>query len=193
GDNGDAGRLLGYAFQCFCVLCDERWFFHQVTWRVSADRQFGKENEIGSQRLGSMAVFNDLRGISAEISHRGIDLAESDLHFLKCKTLGRRCHPGCICSIHLHRKCNQPSLSESLTGCRKRFYTPLFSQKTREARLAQLDRLAATVTAEAAADTLQPLRPHPQLYEISALPWLVRLSRRLGRRIGIADVPHSEW
>src|SRR5436309_9147476 len=24
-------------------------------------------------------------------------------------------------------------------------------------------------------------------------PWLERLSRRLGRRIGIADVPHSEW
>ena len=59
--------------------------------------------------------------------------------------------------------------------------------------MAQLDRLTATVPAEAGADMLPPLRPHPQLYEISTLPWLLRLSKQLGRAIGISDVPRSEW
>jgi len=59
--------------------------------------------------------------------------------------------------------------------------------------LTQLERLTETVPAEAGADTLPPLRLHPQLYEISTLPWLVRLSKQLGRRIGISEVPHSEW
>jgi len=59
--------------------------------------------------------------------------------------------------------------------------------------LAQLDRLTATVPAETGADTLPPLRLHPQLYEISTLPWLLRLSKRLGRQITISDVPRSEW
>lgn len=59
--------------------------------------------------------------------------------------------------------------------------------------MAQLDRFIATVPAETGAETLQPLRVHPQLYEISTLPWLFRLSKQLGRSIRIADVPHSEW
>ena len=37
------------------------------------------------------------------------------------------------------------------------------------------------------------MRPHPHLYEISAWPWLERLSRRSGRRITLADVPAAEW
>ncbi|PYY11841.1 MAG: alpha-amylase [Acidobacteria bacterium] len=69
----------------------------------------------------------------------------------------------------------------------------LLKDETREPRLAQLDRLAATVPAEAGADTLPPLRLHPQLYEISTLPWLLRLGKQLGRSIGISDVPHTEW
>jgi len=59
--------------------------------------------------------------------------------------------------------------------------------------LAQLDRFTATVSAEAAAETLPPLRLHPQLYEISTLPWLLRLSKQFGRSVGISGVPHSEW
>ena len=59
--------------------------------------------------------------------------------------------------------------------------------------MAQLDRFTATVPAEVGADTLPPLRFHPQLYEISTLPWLLRLSKQLGRSISISDVPHSEW
>jgi len=37
------------------------------------------------------------------------------------------------------------------------------------------------------------VRQHPHLYEISAWPWLERLSRRESRAITLADVPGAEW
>ena len=37
------------------------------------------------------------------------------------------------------------------------------------------------------------MRRHPHLYEISAWPWLERLSRREDRRVTLADVPETEW
>jgi glycosidase len=37
------------------------------------------------------------------------------------------------------------------------------------------------------------MRKHPHLYEISAWPWLERLSRREDRHITLADVPDGTW
>jgi hypothetical protein len=37
------------------------------------------------------------------------------------------------------------------------------------------------------------VRTHPHLYEISAWPWLDRLSRQEGRVVTLADVPASAW
>jgi hypothetical protein len=37
------------------------------------------------------------------------------------------------------------------------------------------------------------MRLHPQLYEISAWPWLERLSARASRRVTLATVPAEEW
>src|SRR6266851_9054538 len=37
------------------------------------------------------------------------------------------------------------------------------------------------------------MRKHPHLYEISAWPWLERLSRRENRRVTLADVPDATW
>ena len=37
------------------------------------------------------------------------------------------------------------------------------------------------------------MRPHPHLYEISAWPWLERLSRDTGTHVTLANVPHAEW
>ena len=37
------------------------------------------------------------------------------------------------------------------------------------------------------------MRPHPHLLEISAWPWLERLSREAGRLITLADVPAPCW
>jgi hypothetical protein len=37
------------------------------------------------------------------------------------------------------------------------------------------------------------MRTHPHLYEISAWPWLERLSRQADKRITLADVPAATW
>jgi hypothetical protein len=37
------------------------------------------------------------------------------------------------------------------------------------------------------------MRAHPHLYELSAWPWLERLSRRHGRYVTLGDVPADEW
>jgi len=36
-------------------------------------------------------------------------------------------------------------------------------------------------------------RPHPHLYEINTWAWLEELSAKLGRKIGLRDIPDSEW
>lgn len=59
--------------------------------------------------------------------------------------------------------------------------------------MTHLDASSTSHSIEAAGDTLPALRLHPQLYEISTLPWLLRLGKKLGRPIGIAEVPASEW
>lgn len=59
--------------------------------------------------------------------------------------------------------------------------------------MAQLYTPESTAAADTVTANLPPLRLHPQLYEISALPWLVGLRRQLGRSIQISDVPQGEW
>lgn len=41
--------------------------------------------------------------------------------------------------------------------------------------------------------TLPSLRQHPQLYEISTLQWLSKLTNKMGRRVRLGEVPISEW
>lgn len=36
-------------------------------------------------------------------------------------------------------------------------------------------------------------RPHPHLYEINTWVWLEELSAKLGRRVGLQDVPDEQW
>jgi hypothetical protein len=52
---------------------------------------------------------------------------------------------------------------------------------------------SATVPEVTAAKPFSPLRLHPQLYEISTLPWLLRLTKQHGQRMKLSDVPVSEW
>jgi len=49
------------------------------------------------------------------------------------------------------------------------------------------------VIPERNAASLSPLRLHPQLYEISTLPWLLRLGREAGRLLRLSEVPISKW
>lgn len=57
----------------------------------------------------------------------------------------------------------------------------------------QLDAQSVVASEEAVGSGLPPLRLHPQLYEISALPWLFRLRKQLGRQIRVSEVPVAEW
>src|SRR5215207_2925601 len=41
--------------------------------------------------------------------------------------------------------------------------------------------------------TTRTMRTHPHLYEISAWPWLERLSTEAGHRITLANVPEGSW
>jgi len=86
--------------------------------------------------------------------------------------------------------------AEGLTHVAFTNYTSLFLPKIISAEnlvLAQLETGSATVPEVIAAETLPALRLHPQLYEISTLPWLLRLGKRSGRRIKLSDVSASEW
>jgi hypothetical protein len=38
-----------------------------------------------------------------------------------------------------------------------------------------------------------PIRRHPHLLELSAWPWLDRLSRKAGRLITLGNVPEDAW
>ena len=83
--------------------------------------------------------------------------------------------------------------NDRLTARPKSSTLRCLSPTARGSRLAQLDTRSAVASVGVIEKTLPPLRLHPQLYEISTLPWLVQLSRQLGHRVRIADVPLSEW
>jgi hypothetical protein len=55
------------------------------------------------------------------------------------------------------------------------------------------DRKVEITLPQSTSNLLPPLRSHPQLYEISVIPWLTRWASRLGRRITLDEVPISEW
>jgi hypothetical protein len=101
--------------------------------------------------------------------------------------------------LEVHRQqCTGPVLKRSvsyppqrLTATPEKLYTPLFPLSEKR-QLPQLERLRPTAVDREKAP-LASLRLHPQLYEISALPWLLELSRKFGREIKISEVPESEW
>lgn len=59
--------------------------------------------------------------------------------------------------------------------------------------MAQLVAQPVVTPEETTVSGLTPLRLHPQLYEISTLPWLTRLRKQLGKQVRISEVPVSEW
>jgi glycosidase len=53
--------------------------------------------------------------------------------------------------------------------------------------------LCFAMPAKAARPRTLQLRPHPHLYEINTWVWLEQLSKRLGKKITLAEVPDAEW
>ncbi len=58
---------------------------NQISWRISADRQFRKKNQPCSRGLRALGKFDVLGCIAGEISDGGVDLAEGDLHTFSVK------------------------------------------------------------------------------------------------------------
>src|ERR1700730_15781086 len=84
-DNGDAAGLRGDLLGSLAIARDEGRAFDQIAGRVAADRQLGKQDQSGADRLRATGVVDDLGGVAGEISDRGIDLAERNLHIFSVK------------------------------------------------------------------------------------------------------------
>ena len=73
------------ALDRFAIAGDERRPLDQIAGWVSADRQFRKKNQSGAGALGALREIDDLGGVAGEVSDRGIDLAQRNLHFSSVK------------------------------------------------------------------------------------------------------------
>src|SRR5438552_1342034 len=55
-------------------------FKDEVLRRITGDREFGRDNELGSVRGQAFVRLKDLFEIAAQIPHGGIELGEADFH-----------------------------------------------------------------------------------------------------------------
>jgi len=74
--------LSGDVLHGFTIVHDKRCALDQIARRISADSQFRKKYQAGALGASTGCEVDDLRGIAGEVSHRGIDLAQRDLHTL---------------------------------------------------------------------------------------------------------------
>ena len=79
-DHGDATSLGGDALRGLAIAGHKRRTLHQIAWRVAADRELGKQNQAGAGRSRPAREVDDPGGVAGEISNRGIDLSQRDLH-----------------------------------------------------------------------------------------------------------------
>jgi hypothetical protein len=70
------------------IVGNEGSAFHQVARWIAAHREFGKKNQTGGVGLCATSKVYHLRRIAAEITDRGINLAQRNLHTSSVK---RRC------------------------------------------------------------------------------------------------------
>ena len=70
------------------IARDEGGPLDQIARRIAAHRQFGKQDQPGAARLRAPGKLDDLGGVAGEISDRGVDLAERNLHIFSVKQEG---------------------------------------------------------------------------------------------------------
>ena len=46
----------------------------EIAWKISHQREFGGQDQVGAQRLSLLRPVDDKRGISADVAGGGIDL-----------------------------------------------------------------------------------------------------------------------
>ncbi len=88
-DDGDAACLGGNLLDGLAIARDKRWPLDQIARRISAHRQLGKQNQSRAAGLRAPGKLDDLCRVAGEISDRGIDLAERNLHMFSVKQESR--------------------------------------------------------------------------------------------------------
>src|SRR5215510_7151390 len=81
-DHSNAVRIGGDALHSFPIFRNEGGPLHKIARRITAHRQFGKQNQPGASRLSAAREVDNLPDIAGEVSYRGIDLAERNFHRL---------------------------------------------------------------------------------------------------------------
>ena len=79
-NHGDAAGLGGDALRGLAIAGHKRRPLHQIAWRIAADGQFRKQNQAGAGGSRPAREVDHLGGVAGEISNRGIDLSQRDLH-----------------------------------------------------------------------------------------------------------------
>jgi hypothetical protein len=76
-------HFANLAMECFqrrAVEWDEAGFENQILWRVTSDREFRGEDELGPLPDQIAIRLDDPAVISREIADRGVELSESNSH-----------------------------------------------------------------------------------------------------------------
>src|SRR5580704_10720109 len=93
-NDGDAAGFARNMLQTLAIVLNERGALHQVAGWITAYREFGKKNHSRARSLGVTRKFDDFRCIAREITHRGIDLPQRNLHSSSVKAGGARAKSG---------------------------------------------------------------------------------------------------
>ena len=99
---------------------EEAGFFKEVGGGIAADGELGEDGEARAQIRGAAAHGDDLLKISGEISDRGIDLGERDLHkpSVNGRTGARRPWRGDLFLLQRLGKHAGENPREAVWGCR---------------------------------------------------------------------------
>jgi len=85
GDHGakDGGNLANEGedlAQGFLHVADKALLQEQVTGRISAEHQLGKNDQLGAASHEGLVGLDDLAAVASQVSDDGVDLGESDAH-----------------------------------------------------------------------------------------------------------------
>ena len=75
-----SGNFGGELLQHLAGAGDKGRDLDEIARRVSADRKFGKDDQVSSTQTGVKRELAELGGVAGKVSDSGVDLSECDLH-----------------------------------------------------------------------------------------------------------------
>ena len=87
-DDGDALGFRGNPLHGRAIVRHKRGPLDQIARRIAADREFRKQNQAGASTPRLHGKLDDLGGVAREVPHRGVDLAQGNLHILSVEGQG---------------------------------------------------------------------------------------------------------